>query len=192
MPDTNQSMEFNFGQAPTPPRDPIAGVLGALASMGGGRIAAAMVDAFDLTPEKMAADEKRWLHGPVVVHQCGWTDMIPRWMIEGVPAERMAIVMGEHPDWVVGPLEIACVMMPATMEAPLNRDTADLYLWASSRAMAKHLGLTPEAFAERTALEFVPDSAVFGPRARLRFAYLDLCQAIRRKVARAQAARERN
>ena len=76
-----------------PPDNAAAAVdlLLALADMGGSTVLVqALAEVFKIGPP-LAADDRRYLAGPVVVHANGWMDSIPKWMIEAIPAERARI-----------------------------------------------------------------------------------------------------
>jgi len=117
---------------------------------------------------------------------------IPEWMFPQARAERVDIVLAEAAhDTVgsdVGPSEITAVMMPATMEAPLNHDTMQLYLWASARAVAKHQNKTPEeisAMIYTDSRDIPTDADVLERGGRYWQSYSSLAAEIRRKVVRA-------
>jgi hypothetical protein len=167
-----------------------AAALALLADIGGGAIAGAMVAVFgrDLG---LSVDDCRFVSGPLIVHQNGWTDIVPKWMASQVIAERVEIVLGDAPG-IVGPTEIAAVMMPATFQQPLRYDSHELYLWASVTAVARH---TKRPIAEVwSALGHRPiaDAEIIERGGRLWHSYQSLADEIRRKVIAHQRLLERN
>jgi hypothetical protein len=167
----------------------------AMAAMAPG-LAAAMIEAFTLVP--LSADDKRYLHSPILVHEAGgWgAAHIPDWMPPQIRAERVEIILGLQPRWLVGPTEIVAVMHAATLAAPLQREPSDLYVWATVQAMARKLGKPPEHVWETirpvgSNEPAIPDEEVLAPRGRLYMTYLGLSQEIRRKTGKVQMERDR-
>lgn len=152
-------------------------------------IVAAVTEAF--TPERLTLDERRFLRGPLIVHQNGWTDTLPTWLADAARAERIGIVFGQTPQFIVGPAEIAAVMYPATLQAPMYHDHADLYIWATVSADAKRKNV--EVAARFIELGWTPihDDEVLARGGRLHETYRRLAEDIRRRVINAQADRER-
>ena len=180
-----------FGAPPDPAlrhRD----MLGALAAAGlPAKVIGALVAS--LCPDALALDDRRFLEGPIVVHESPWNDTRPDWLGALVGAERAAIVFGTAPaGQVIGPAELACVMYGASLDRPLRRDAADLYVWATMGAVAARDGLDRAAAAAKHGIDDCPaDDAVLRPAGRLNRAYLDLARDVRRKVIAAQEQRDR-
>ena len=92
---------------------------------------------------EFSRDQCRFMAGPVIVHRSPWMANMPDWMIRQVGACRLDILLDEgagETSCLVGPTEIAAVMYPATLEAPLTSAYCDLYLWASTNACSRHYG----------------------------------------------------
>ena len=162
----------------------------AMASFGISRTAiAAFANTF--LPE-LHPDDRRFLGGPLIIHLNGWTDTLPTWLSDAVTAERVGIVFGLTPQYIVGPAEIASVMYPATLAHPLERDFGELYLWATMTAHAAKLG-SPVGPLWDTLMHMRPieDAEVLERGGRLHETYRNLATDVRRKVIAAQAARER-
>jgi hypothetical protein len=145
---------------------------------------------------KIPLDLRRYLEGPIIVHSVGgWEKDIPKWMFPQIIAERVEIVTGESPYPIIGPTEIAAVMYAATMAHPLDRDAAELYLWAGARAATRHFGKPLEEYERMLG----PDGNVRQPSdkdviqrgGRLWELYHGLATEIRRKVVAHQQGRER-
>jgi hypothetical protein len=100
-----------------------------------------------------------------------------------------------HPYPIVGPTEIAPVMMPAALASPIDRDAIELYCWAGARAAARHYGKPVEEYERMLG----PDGNVRQPSdkdviqrgGRLWELYRGLAEEIRRKVVAHQQGRER-
>lgn len=167
-----------------------AAMVQAMAGLGLSRAAvAAMIEVF--LPDALTLDDRRFLAGPLVVHESPWNSTRPSWLEDSVGAERVGIVLGLTPDLIVGPAEIAAVMYGASLDAPMGRDHADLYVWATIGADAKRKGIEPLACFELHHIEPVPDALVLKPNGRLHSTYSRLAHDIRRRVIAAQTQRER-
>lgn len=183
-----------FGPEETRPAADLAQMrkrLIAMGSMGMNRAAlCAFAEVF--APGLLTLDDSRYLRGPVVVHQNGWTETLPDWLPAMVAIERSEIVFAETSRYIVGPAEIAAVMYPATMAAPLYSDHADLYIWATIKAHSRRKAISSDD-AHRELLGSYPitDAAVLEPRGRLFETYRRMAQDIRRRVIAAQTERDR-
>lgn len=170
----------------------IAALLSAMAGMGMDSGAMAVLREFAQehgAVRELTADERRFLDGPVVVHESPWRDTLPGWMPAQAKAERAEILLGGAPG-IVGPTEIAAVMYPRTFESPMPHDMAELYLWASTKAAARHFDRTLDDLWKSLGGQRIEDRDVLEPAGRLYYTYRDLAHEIRRKVAKAQKARE--
>lgn len=174
-----------------PPRDKFTEGLMMAAALGvmPRSVLVAVTEVF--TPDRLTLDERRFLAGPLVVHQCGWTDTLPAWLHDAVSAERIGIVFGETPQYIVGPAEIAAVMYPATLEAPMRHYYADLYIWASAHAHAKRKGIDPAEFFKTLNMTPIRDDDVLRPGGRLYETYRELAHDMRRRVIAHQTTRDR-
>ena len=187
-----------MGKNPFPPATPddlarVAPMLSFMSSMeGSSRFASALLEAFNLV--KLDAETRAWLEGPVVVHSTSTWSIehgdTPRWMLDRIPAERLEIVMGQHPGMIVGPCEIAAVMQSAIHTAPLTMQGNGLYLWATARALQHrtHEDGTPNPLsveeAERMLGSRLPqDAEILSAAGMYHQDYRSLCAEIRRKVA---------
>jgi hypothetical protein len=152
-------------------------------------IVAAVTEAF--TPDRLTLDERRFLAGPLIVHNPqGWP--LPDWLADAAGAERIGIVFGVTPHYIVGPAEISAVMFGASMDAPMDRDHVDLYLWATINAHAKRKGFDPVTlFGELLNMRPITDDEVLERGGRLHETYRRLAEDIRRKVVAHQAGRDR-
>lgn len=170
--------------------NPSLGALTALAEIGGGGLIGPLISVFgaDLG---LSLNDRRFLAGPLIVHQSAWMDIVPKWMASQAIAERVEIVRGTR-EGIVGPTEIAAVMMPWTFEAPLGYEMTELYLWASTAAVARHTGRpVDEIWAALEHQRSIPDTEVVTRGGRLWHLYQPLAYEIRRKVIQAQAKREK-
>ncbi len=84
----------------------------------------------------------RYLAGPLVIHRSPWSDTIPQWLKFACIQERLELIFTEYEQDQVGVFstatEVLTYMMPATYEAPLHRDYADLYLWVGNEVLTKY------------------------------------------------------
>jgi len=162
-----------------------AAMLTALADIGCNKhVIAALLDPFKLKP-----DHQRFLTGPVIQHRSQWADTTPPWLYQAITGDRLRIILDEHArgvtGWHVGPAEITAVMYPATMDAPMQMEWADIYLWASAQASARHYRKTVDEIWSGIGGAPVPDSAVAKPGGRYYQDYRHLCSDIRRRVIKA-------
>lgn len=174
-----------------PPVDPGAGdrlrkMLAAIAMVGLDRAAVAMLAEFGGV--EISLDDRRFLQGPLIVHESPWRETLPRWMIQQAMAERAEIVFGQRAG-LVGPTELAAVMYPAMMDAPPHHETADLYCWATAHACSRHYGKPLAAIWKSLGCDPIPDSQVIERNGRLYQPYNSLALDIRRKVVAAAKAR---
>ena len=167
-----------------------ARMLQAMAGMGLSRRAiGAMTSVF--MPDTLSPDDRRFLMGPLVVHENGWTETLPAWLHDQVGQERVGIVFGLTPQYIVGPAEIAAVMYAATLAAPLNHYYADLYCWATIHADARRKREEPELGFARLDMPPISDSDVVVRGGRIWETYRELATDVRRRVVSQQALRER-
>lgn len=84
----------------------------------------------------------RYLAGPLIIHRSPWSDTIPQWLKFACIQERLELIFTEYEQDQVGvsstATEVLTYMMPATYEAPLHRDYADLYLWVGNEVLTKY------------------------------------------------------
>lgn len=152
---------------------------------------AAVTTAF--TPERLSADERRFLEGPFVVHQSAWNETRPKWLEDIAAGERVAIALGCAPaGMIIGPAELAMVMYGASLDAPMRSDCADLYMWATCNAVAKRDNKpVAEVFADVGMKPIEDEQVLGGGYSQIAHTYRELAHEIRRKVIRAQQERER-
>jgi hypothetical protein len=182
-----------FGSEETRPAADVAQMrkrLIAMGSMGMNRAAlCAFAEVF--APGLLTLDDSRYLRGPVVVHQNGWTETLPDWLPAMVSIERAEIVFAETSRSIVGPAEIAAVMYPATMAAPMYSDYADLYIWATVKAHSRRKAISSDDAFRELGSDPITDASVLEPRGRLFETFRYLAQDIRRRVIAAQTERDR-
>jgi hypothetical protein len=103
---------------------------------------ASMLEIAEFSPHHV-----RYLVGPLVIHRSPWSDSIPQWLKFACIQDRLELICLEYENNKIGdtatPTEILTYMMPATYDAPISRDYADLYLWAGNEALIKHNKLPP-------------------------------------------------
>lgn len=152
-------------------------MLEAMADMGGAGVALAFAQAFGLVPEA-TPEQQRQQDAPLVVYESPWKDSLPDWLRKAVPEERARIQLGMHPGWIVGPAEIAAVMYPAVMEAPLREDANQLYLWACTNARAWYDRKPAIEVWMQAGVPIVYDADVVDAGGRYHQAYRRLCEEI--------------
>ncbi len=84
----------------------------------------------------------RYLAGPLIIHASPWSDSIPKWLKFACIEDRLELICTEYEQNQVGnyatTAEVLTYMMPATYEAPLQRDYSDLYIWLGNEVLTKH------------------------------------------------------
>jgi hypothetical protein len=164
-----------------------ARMLSVLASMGMDRSAISVLAEF--ADIELSTDDRRFLEGPLVLHQSAWNDTLPDWVAPQVAAERAEIVLKQRP-MPVGPTEIMAVMYGAMLDAPRPHNTSELYLWASANAAAHHYKRDIAEIWQSLDMPPITDRDVVDRSGRLYHDYAALAAEIRRKVIAAQKQRE--
>lgn len=94
----------------------------------------------EMVPVKSA--HIQYLAGPIIVHKSPWAETSPPWLLKAVVIDRLETIFAEYHAGVVKQLatssEILAYMMPATMDAPMQRDWVDVYTWAGNETLIKH------------------------------------------------------
>ena len=83
-------------------------------------------------PLPLTAEQRRYLSGPLVLHNPGWADCVPDWLTAAVPAARLTQVAAEiagETDQPLATLEEVCAyLFTGSLAFPLDRDHAAIYL----------------------------------------------------------------
>ena len=89
----------------------------------------------------LTAEQRRYLSGPLVLHNSGWADTLPGWLVEVIPLARVAQVAAEvagEVDPGLATLEEVCAYLyTASLAFPLHRDYAEVYVWATAQVLAR-------------------------------------------------------
>ncbi|MEO1253969.1 MAG: hypothetical protein AAFY41_03650, partial [Bacteroidota bacterium] len=117
------------------------------------------------------------------------------WMFNQVAGDRLQVILQEIEDgkkagWKVSPTELATALYPATMDSPIRHEHAQIYLWASAQACAKHFNKPIEFYWQQLGGQVVKEEEVIERSGRYFYTYQDLCQTIRKKIVSVQAGRE--
>jgi len=77
---------------------------------------------------------------PIIVYPSGWQDTMPDWIKPTITMERlienMKALKGETP--TATDAEVLAYMYPRSLEAPLDSDWTQIYLYISSKVVARH------------------------------------------------------
>lgn len=145
--------------------------------------------------KRLRTEQEAFLIAPLIVHQSPWMEDIPAWMVQNLTADRLRVLQGElttgHTSQRVGYVELAAVLYPATMEAPLRFTAAQIYLWASAQARAEHREQPVERIWEGLGMRKIEDRDIHDPNGAYHQDYQNLCAEIRRKVTAAGMKRVR-
>jgi len=141
-----------------------------------------------LEMDRAHRDHLRYLLGPVVQHQSDWCDTTPSWLYSAITSGRLRIILAERAQgqigWQVAPEEITACLYPATMDAPMRSDYADLYLWASAQANARHLDKPLYEVWNMLGQDPLPDRMFTKECGRYHRVYRDICREIRSRVVK--------
>jgi len=130
----------------------------ALASLNLNREALLTLGEFAEIP--LTTEQQKYLRGPVIIAKSAWaTDMHLRlaWMFDGVAHARLWRIFSEQPGQqaLASELEVAIVMQPYTIDAPMTTEWTNVFMWAASQASlayqtnSRHSGEARiQAFAE--------------------------------------------
>lgn len=178
-------------QRPSQLEESTVRILSALADLGCNKgLIGVLLEMVDVPTEA-----RRYVEGPVIVHDNAWKADIPDWMFGQTIAERVDVIgrqlQGANLPEIVGPTEIATVMYPATMEAPLLSEWNELYLSAAARAYVRHNRRADTNVKGLLAYDVRPWAEYLDPANHHHDLYRTFASDIRRKVVAAQAGRER-
>lgn len=80
------------------------------------------------------------LTDPIIVWPSSWQDTLPEWIKPAITMERlmenMKALKGETPTGTDA--EVLAYMYPRTMEAPLDSDWTQIYLYIATKVMSRH------------------------------------------------------
>ena len=89
----------------------------------------------------LVAEQRRYLSGPIVLHNPGWADSVPEWLISAIPAARLEQVKAEVADETERDLatleEVCAYLYTASLAFPLDRDYTVIYLWATAQVLSR-------------------------------------------------------
>lgn len=142
----------------------------------------------------LSLNQRRYLSGPVIIHQSPFSNDMPKDVFQHVIKERLLQVAEELEKGVegthCGPIGIMAALYGASFEAPLRSEIAELYLWSGAHYLVSRDGITIEKAREK-AMSSVPDESFTRPNGRYYPDWRELSYEIRRKVVAAQAERDR-
>ena len=105
---------------------------------------------------------------------------MPSWLPKACLLERLDLIFEERKTGKVGDLatqaEVLACIYPASLEAPLDRDWTDVYLWVGNEVMQRHNRLKEQNLWELINEDRPPQFA------RIKPSYDQLARDIRRKV----------
>jgi hypothetical protein len=103
------------------------------------------------TPPRELERQMRELAGvftdPLIVHRSPWMDTLPGWLKEQVTTERLLALMQSNRGKEVltaTDAEALAYLYPASLDAPLDRDWSDIYLYLATRVCAAANKAVPE------------------------------------------------
>jgi hypothetical protein len=75
---------------------------------------------------------------PIIVMPGGWGETLPKWLKDQVQIERLLenmVAVKEKRELRATDAEVACYLYTASLEAPLDHDWAQIYLYVAGKAM---------------------------------------------------------
>ena len=143
---------------------------------------------------KLHKDHKRFISAPIIQAQSMWRETTPEWLYKAISYDRLSVVIEELKQgivgWQIGATELVAVLYPATMDAPMRHEYAQIYLWAGAHANSQHYKKPIEHYWELIGAH-VKDEDILNPKGQYHYAYRDLCSDIRRKTVNLEMERER-
>ena len=89
----------------------------------------------------LTAEQRRYLSGPIVLHNPGWADTVPAWLTAAIPAARLVQVTTENAGEIEHDLatleEVCAYLYTASLAFPLDRDYTAIYLWATAQVLSR-------------------------------------------------------
>ena len=89
----------------------------------------------------LTAEQRRYLSGPIVLHNPGWADNLPEWLTAAIPAARLVQVTTENAGETEHDLatleEVCAYLYTASLAFPLDRDYTAIYLWATAQVLSR-------------------------------------------------------
>jgi hypothetical protein len=76
------------------------------------------------------------LTDPIVLHRSPWADTLPEWVRGQIIMERMAALIKGDPGMATD-AEAMAYIYPASLDAPLDHDWSEIYLYVSTKTMEK-------------------------------------------------------
>lgn len=90
----------------------------------------------------LTTEQRRYLSGPLVLHNESWADTLPDWLRQVIRLARAAQVAAEATGEVEPGLaaleEVCAYLYTASLAFPLHRDYAEVYVWATAQVLARH------------------------------------------------------
>lgn len=77
----------------------------------------------------------RVFFAPTIVWPGGWTDTIPKWLLDYIKIDRMVALMKKEYDGAATDAEALAYMMPKVMEHALGHDWTQIYLYLGTQVM---------------------------------------------------------
>jgi hypothetical protein len=97
---------------------------------------------------------------PIISSKSMWKDTIPDWLKKAIYQERFEIICNEHNQGEIGIYagltEAVAVLMPSSLEAPLNYEYTNIYTWVGKEVSIKYQGKTKDDFTGICEIDVLP------------------------------------
>lgn len=91
---------------------------------------------------RLTAEQRKYLAGPLVMHNRSWGETLPAWMEESIPTARLrqviAEVTGEDPEGMASLEEVMAYLYTACLALPLSQEHGRVYFWVASRVLPRY------------------------------------------------------
>ncbi len=91
-----------------------------------------------------------YFNAPIISSQSMWKDALPDWLKKAIYKERLEIICNEHNQGEVGIYagltEAVAVLMPSSLEAPLDHEHSNIYMWTAKQVSIRYQGKTVDDF----------------------------------------------
>lgn len=72
---------------------------------------------------------------PIILWKGGWTDTVPKWLLDYIKLDRLIALMKDEWDGMATDAEALAYIMPRALEAPLGHDWTNIYLYLGTKVM---------------------------------------------------------
>jgi hypothetical protein len=109
---------------------------------------------------EISKEHLHYFNAPIISANSMWKDTLPDWLKHAIYKERFGIICSEHNQNKIGIhaglTEAVAVLMPSSLEAPLNYEYANIYTWCGKQVSIKYNGKTESDFTGVCEMDKLP------------------------------------